>query len=287
MRHIISIQKKATIREGSFKQYIADVSKYKVLSNDELTALCEVIKNGEPHEVRQAQDKLIQSNLRFVVSVAKQYVINEEDFPDLINEGNYGLIIAARKYDKSKDVKFSYFAVFWIRKYILEFISYNKHITLPQNRVTNIKKIKEFVNLFEIDYGYLPSAETIMDHLDVTEKDIVLYETESNYKPTSLSKPIDSADGMDSKEISNIIESDYFNYAEEKHETDSINYQVETLLNGLKPKDAEIIKHIFGIGFERPFGIDEVAKIFNLSGERIRQIREKALKSMRDKLVVL
>lgn len=285
MRHIISIQKKATIREGSFKQYIADVSKYKVLTDAELTALCETIKNGNPQEVNKAQDKLIQSNLRFVVSVAKQYVTNEEDFPDLINEGNYGLIIAARKYDKSKDVKFSYFAVFWIRKYILEFISSNKQITLPQNRVTNIRKIKEFVNSFEIDYGYLPSAEVIMDHLDVTEKDIDLYETESYYKPTSLSKPIDSTDG-ESKEISNLVQSDYFNYAEEKHETDSINYQVETLLNGLKSKDADIIKHIFGIGLERSYSVDEVAKIFKLSGERIRQIREKALSAMRDKLVL-
>lgn len=284
MKSIITIQKKVTIREGSIKQYINDVSKYNVLTDDEFDQICEIIKTGNEREVAKAQERLIKGNLRFVISVAKQYLTNEMDFPDLISEGNYGLIIAARKYDKEKDVKFSYFSVFWIRKYILEFLAQNKNIKLPQNRVASIKKIKAFINEFESNFGYTPTKTEILANLDIPESDYFYFETEAQYKTSSLSNKVGDSDN--DGEVSDMVKSEYYNYAENDHDTEHINHKVETLLNNLKPKEAVVIKLLFGIDHDRSYNMDEVAELVDISKERVRQIRENALNFMRKKLVL-
>lgn len=271
----LKISKSITNRDtASLDRYLADIGKEAMLVPDEEVELARKIKNGD----EQALEKLTKANLRFVVSVAKQYQNQGISLQDLINEGNVGLIKAAKRFDETRGFKFISYAVWWIRQAILQAIADQSRIVrLPLNQVGTINKIKKEIARLEQDLQRPPTFEEISESIDLAE-----YKIAEIMKMNTYTQSIDSpiAPDEDTKFIDTFIyDNDEDTDTHLIHE--SLSSEINDVLSTLSEKEREIVKMFYGINNSHEYTLDEIGDKFDLSRERVRQIKERALKRLR------
>lgn len=261
--------------DRSLEKYLQDISKEEMITADEETRLAKLIREGDT----RALDRMVKANLRFVVSVAKQYQHQGLPLTDLINEGNLGLIKAANKFDETRGFKFISYAVWWIRQAILEALSDKARvIRIPLNQVGVLGKINKAYSKLEQDLGRAPSEEEIAHELDIPE-----YKVKETLKTSKNHVSYDAPVGGDDENstmidlLSNVeaLSTDYLTIDE------SLKVDIERSLGVLDPKCREIIKLNYGIGYSNPKSLDEISEKYSLTRERVRQIREKGLRKLR------
>ena len=271
----LKITSSITSREDkALEKYLQDISKEEMITADEETHLTRRIKEGD----QEALDKMVRANLRFVVSVAKQYQHQGLPLGDLINEGNVGLIKAAKKFDETRGFKFISYAVWWIRQAIMEALSEKARvIRIPLNQVGVLSKINKAYARLEQDLGRVPSPEEIADELDLPEQK-VKDTLSSSRNHVSYDAPM----GGD-QENSSMIEvlSNDFPSTDSIMVEESLKVDIERSLSLLDPKCREIIKLNYGIGYTHPRSLDEISEKYSLTRERVRQIKEKGLRKLR------
>ncbi len=271
----LKISKSITNRESaSLDKYLQEISKYDLISVDEEVELARRIKKGD----KEAMEKLIKANLRFVVSVAKQYQNQGLSLPDLINEGNLGLIKAAEKFDETRGFKFISYAVWWIRQSIMQAINEQSRIVrLPLNQVSSLTKYKKAIQEFEQKHHRKPTEEELAEILETTEEKIKKTASASG-KAISMDAPF-----VEDEENSliDILPNEDSPKADESLIHESLRVEIERALSTLTERERDIIKLSFGIGVE-PISLEEIGERYGLTRERVRQIREKALKKLRN-----
>ncbi len=271
----LKITKSITNRESaSLDKYLQEIGKYDLITVDEEVELARRIKQGD----LEAIEKLTRANLRFVVSVAKQYQNQGLSLPDLINEGNLGLIKAAEKFDETRGFKFISYAVWWIRQSIMQAINEQSRIVrLPLNQVSSLTKYKKAIADFEQKYHRKPTEDELADLLDVSEDKIKKTINSSSHQ-VSFDAPF--AEGEDNT-LLDVIENSNAPRADENLMKESLRIEIERALQTLTPRERDIIKLSFGIGTEQ-ISLEEIGEKYNLTRERVRQIREKALKKLKN-----
>ena len=270
----LKISKSITNRESaSLDKYLQEIGHEELLSTDEEVELAQRIRKGD----KRALERLTKANLRFVVSVAKQYQNQGLSLPDLINEGNVGLIKAAEKFDETRGFKFISYAVWWIRQSILQAIAeQSRLVRLPLNQVGSVNKIARELNRFEQEHERKPSVDEIAERVDLPE-DKIADAMKANSRHVSMDAPI--ADGEDSSMI------DFL--AGESSNTDrelvieSLKAEVSRILKLLTDKEQKVVRAFFGIDGSPEMTLDEIGEKYNLTRERVRQIKEKALRRLR------
>ncbi len=272
----IKITHSITSRENdSLEKYLAEIAKIDMITPEEEAVLAKKIREGSV----EALDKLTKANLRFVVSVAKQYQGHGLTLSDLINEGNVGLIKAARKFDETKGFKFISYAVWWIRQSImLAIVEHSRLIRLPLNKAGNVSKVNRITSQFEQMYEREPTSEEIAEvlHLkDADVKDIIM----SNIKHVSMDAPLgnETEDGSMADVLEDVDED-----APDKSLLDeSLKNEIAMAMKILTEREAQVIAAYFGINGLPSMNIDEIANKFGLSRERVRQIKERGLRRLR------
>lgn len=261
-------------KKQSLDTYYREIGEVKLLSPDEEIDLARRIKQND----QAALKKLVRSNLRFVVSVAKSYQNHGLSLEDLINEGNLGLVKAAHRFDETRGFKFISYAVWWIRQAILQAIAEKtRMIRLPLNRVGTLTKISKVYSKLEQEFERTPTNEEIASILDIDSDDISNTIKKAS-RVTSLDSPIIS--NSNSRLIDIIEDQDELKPDSELIE-ESLKDEVIHILKGLTSREAKILKLYFGLDGEKPRTLEEVGMEFRLTRERIRQIKEKALKKLR------
>ena len=269
--------KQYTVREGkSIEQYFAEISKFDLLTVEEEFELTVKIGKGD----EKARNKLIKANLRFVISVAKQYQNQGLSLSDLINEGNLGLIRATRSFDITRGFKFISYAVWWIRQSITQAIINNSRIVhLPLNVVGNLNKINKASRDFEQEYDRKPSNEELAEILGISIS-LVSNAIEVSGADFSIDAPLKN--DYNNKTSTLDILPDFNQPLPDANLTkESLSKEIEYMLSNLTNREAKVLTMIFGIGREKKATLEEIGEIFNLTRERIRQIKEKALKKLR------
>ncbi|MGD1848708.1 MAG: RNA polymerase sigma factor RpoD/SigA [Salibacteraceae bacterium] len=271
----LKITKQLTNRNSrSIEKYLTDVSRQEMITAEEEVELSTKIKEGD----MQALQKLVNANLRFVISVAKQYQGSGLNLEDLIAEGNIGLITAAQKFDHTKGFKFISYAVWWIRQSILNAISENsKTIRLPQNKLGHIRKLNQAQAKLEQELGRLPTHSELADMLESNATDV---ENLAMYAQKQISADAPMVEGEDNSLLS-VLKNDDAPVPNSHLILESLHTDLERILTTLKGRDADVVRLSFGLGGRAPMSLDEIARYFGLSRERIRQIREKAIKQLR------
>lgn len=271
----LKISKSITNREqGALDKYLADIAKEPMITPDEEVELAQKIKMGD----QIALDRLVRANLRFVVSVAKQYQNQGLGLADLINEGNVGLIKAAQRFDETKGFKFISYAVWWIRQAILQAVAeQSRMVRLPLNQVGFISRVKKTASYLEQLYQRKPTIKEIADELDMPEEKI---ETalKVNAKEVSMDAPISSDDDMTF--IDTMVPED--NYEADKlvmSESESI--AIKRSLSVLNEKERKIIIYYFGLDSNKSYSLEEIGNMMDMTRERVRQVKDKALKKLR------
>ena len=227
----------------------------------------------------KALEKLVSANLRFVVSVAKQYQSRGLNLHDLINEGNLGLVRAATKFDETRGFKFISYAVWWIRQGIIQALSEkSRMVRLPLNKINVINKINSFSSHFEQTHQRLPTAEEISEKIDFSLSEIQTCLKHSSW-PLSMDEPLKIGDGGLS--LHDTMRSDGFSSPEQKLINHSLQLEIDSVLNILSYREAYVIKMFFGIGADDSMGLEEIAFHLDLTTERVRQIKIKALARLR------
>ena len=270
----LKISKSITNRESaSLDKYLQEIGHEELLTTDQEVELAQRIRKGD----KRALERLTKANLRFVVSVAKQYQNQGLSLPDLINEGNVGLIKAAEKFDETRGFKFISYAVWWIRQSILQAIAeQSRLVRLPLNQVGSVNKIARELNRFEQEHERKPSVDEIAERVDLPE-DKIADAMKANSRHVSMDAPI--ADGEDSSMI------DFL--AGESSNTDrelvieSLKAEVSRILKLLTDKEQKVVRAFFGIDGSPEMTLDEIGEKYNLTRERVRQIKEKALRRLR------
>jgi RNA polymerase primary sigma factor len=274
MRQLV-ITKSITNRDGaSLDRYLADIGKEGLISAEEEVELARRIKQGD----QDALAKLTKTNLRFVVSVAKQYQNQGLGLQDLINEGNLGLIKAAQRFDETRGFKFISFAVWWIRQAIHQAIADQSRIVrLPQNQVGTINKLKKEIAKLEQKLERAPTIEEIANVMDLPE-----YKVVELLRMNTHSQSMDAAisPDEDTKFIDTFISSSNES-TDQSLIQESMNQDVEKILAVLPEQEREIIRMCFGIGEPHEYTLEEIGNKFDISRERVRQIKERALKRLR------
>lgn len=271
----LKINKSITNRESqSLDKYLQEIGKEELVSVEEEVELAQRIKKGD----RKALEKLTKANLRFVVSVAKQYQNQGLSLPDLINEGNVGLIKAAEKFDETRGFKFISYAVWWIRQSILQAIAEQSRIVrLPLNQVGSVNKINKVLNKFEQEYERKPSIEEISEKVDLPEDKIddVL---KINSRHVSVDAPF--ADGEDNG-LLDVLVNDDSPMADKSLVLESLRAEINTALLALNERERNVIEAFFGIN-QPEMTLDEIGTKYGLTRERVRQIKEKAIRRLRN-----
>lgn len=260
--------------EQSLEKYLQEIARVEMISPEEEVRLAGLIKKGD----KGALDRLTKANLRFVVSVAKQYQGQGLSLPDLINEGNMGLMKAAERFDPTRGFKFISFAVWWIRQNILQALAENaRMIRLPLNKVSLRNRINRAQSRLEQELERMPSAEELADSLDLPLEEVTL---SLNYSiPVSLSTPFSSdEDGtlMDTLENKNTERTEG-----ELYHKDSLKTEIARTLQVLTDRQKQTICYYFGIGLDSPLSLEDISVKFDLTPERVRQIKDKALMKLR------
>jgi RNA polymerase primary sigma factor len=271
----LKISKQVTNRDtASLDKYLQEISKVELITPEEEVKLAQRIKQGD----QAALHKLTKANLRFVVSVAKQYQNQGLTLPDLINEGNVGLIKAAKRFDETKGFKFISYAVWWIRQSILQAIAENSRIVrLPLNKIGTLNRINRTYNLFEQANQREPNPDEIAEILDVSESEIRDTLKHSG-KHVSMDVPL-SPD--DETTMIDLLKTDELYDPETGLILDSLRIEIERAFSTLTFREAEILRYTYGLKGSLPLTLDEIAVKFDLTRERVRQIREKAIKRLK------
>lgn len=270
----LKISKSITNRESaSLDKYLQEIGHEELLTTDEEVELAQRIRKGD----KRALERLTKANLRFVVSVAKQYQNQGLSLPDLINEGNVGLIKAAEKFDETRGFKFISYAVWWIRQSILQAIAeQSRLVRLPLNQVGSVNKITRELNKFEQEHERKPSVDEIAERVDLPE-DKIADAMKANSRHVSMDAPI--ADGEDSSMI-DFLSSDSSN-TDRELAIESLKAEVSRILKLLTDKEQKVLRAFFGIDGSPEMTLDEIGEKYNLTRERVRQIKEKALRRLR------
>ena len=257
----------------SLEDYLNDISKQPLLTAEEEVKLAQRIRNDD----REALERLVCANLRFVVSVAKQYQNQGLTLPDLINEGNIGLIKAAEKFDETRGFKFISYAVWWIRQSILQALAeQSRMVRLPLNQVSAVSRINKLIMKFEQEHERKPSAYELSELIDETPEKI-RDSLRANGRPMSMDAPL--GDGDDST-LLEVISDENTPQADRGMIDKSLATEIERMLDTLDEREKTIVEMCFGIN-NREMTLDEISEKFGLSRERVRQIREKALLKLR------
>ena len=266
-----------TSRESAaLEKYLQDIAREPMVTADEEAELAQKIRQGGP-EGSAALDALVKANLRFVVSVAKQYQSQGLGLLDLINEGNLGLIKAAQKFDETKGFKFISYAVWWIRQSIMQALAENSRmVRLPLNQVGLISKINKEIANFEQEHGFKPSSAELSVILDLPAEKI-----EDSLKSSTTSVSIDTPVGDDSDtSMGEMLENRSTPATDSKLAEESLSLEIDRALATLGGRSGDILKKFFGIGCA-PMTLEEIGEEFNLTRERVRQIKEKAIRQLR------
>ena len=273
----LKIQKSITNRSSeALDKYLVEIGRAPLISIDEEIELAQKIKKGGP-EGERAKDKLVTANLRFVVSVAKQYQHQGLSLTDLIDEGNIGLIKAAQKFDETRGFKFISYAVWWIRQSILQAIAEQSRIVrLPLNQVGSVNKINRILNKFEQEHERRPNVDEIADQIDLPE-DKIVEAMKVNGKHISVDAPI--MEGADSS-LLDVLPNTESPMADNELVMESLREEVASALNVLNERERNIIECFYGIN-QREMTLEEIGDKFGLTRERVRQIKEKALRRLR------
>ena len=270
----LKISKSFTNRESaSLDKYLQEIGHEELLSVDEEVELAQKIKKGD----RQALERLTRANLRFVVSVAKQYQNQGLSLPDLINEGNVGLIKAAEKFDETRGFKFISYAVWWIRQSILQAIAEQSRIVrLPLNQVGSVNKINRELNKFEQEHERRPSVNEIADRIDLPEEKVE-EAMKANNRHVSMDAPF--ADGEDNSLLDVLADSN-MPMADKALVQESLRKEIDRAIDLLNDREQKVVRAFFGIGSPE-MTLEEIGDKYNLTRERVRQIKEKAIRRLR------
>lgn len=270
----LKITKSITNRESaSLDKYLQEIGREELISVSEEVELAQRIKKGD----QAALEKLIKANLRFVVSVAKQYQNQGLSLPDLINEGNLGLIRAAQKFDETRGFKFISYAVWWIRQSILQALAEQSRIVrLPLNQVGSLNKITKEMARFEQENERRPSTEELAERLDMSV-DKISDAIQVSGRPISVDAPF--VEGEDNS-LLDVLANDDSPMADADLNKESLSKEVDRALKQLYDREREILKMFFGIGCQE-MTLEEIGAKFDLTRERVRQIKEKAIKRLK------
>ncbi len=271
----LKISKQITNRESqSLDKYLQEIGKVDLLTPDEEVELAKRIKEGD----QIALEKLTKANLRFVVSVAKQYQNQGLSLGDLINEGNLGLIKAAQRFDETRGFKFISYAVWWIRQSILQALAEQSRIVrLPLNRVGSLNKISKTFSELEQKYEREPSPEELAEVLDVTTAEVVDTMKISG-RHVSMDAPFIQGE---ENSLLDVLENDSEETPDSGLMNDSLRKEVQRALSTLTQREADVITLYFGLNGEHAMTLEEIGEKFNLTRERVRQIKEKAIRRLR------
>jgi RNA polymerase primary sigma factor len=271
----LKITKQVTNREtASLDKYLQEIGKVDLITADEEVELAQRIKAGD----QRALEKLTKANLRFVVSVAKQYQNQGLTLPDLINEGNLGLIKAAQRFDETRGFKFISYAVWWIRQSILQALAEQSRIVrLPLNKIGSINKINKMFAFIEQSHERPPSAEEIAKELDMTVND-VKESMKNSGRHVSMDAPL--VEGEDSN-LYDVLRSGESPNPDRQLLHESLRVEIERALETLTPREADVIRLYFGLGDQHPMTLEEIGETFDLTRERVRQIKEKAIRRLK------
>jgi len=272
----LKITNKITNRESvALEKYLSDIARIDLITADEEIRLAKLIKQGD----KEALESLTKANLRFVVSVAKQYQNQGLSLPDLINEGNVGLMKAAKRFDETKGFKFISYAVWWIRQSILAaIVEYSRLVRLPLNKVSSYNKVNEAYVSFTQKFEREPTHEELAELLDVKPKEIGNMLRGGN-RHVSMDAPISSDEGAASR-------IDLYSLGEEDMPDlqlmeQSLADEIKHGLSLLSPREVEILSYYFGLNGRKSHTLDEIGDMFGLTRERVRQIRERAIRRLR------
>lgn len=273
----LKISKQVTNRdEISIDKYLHEISKYDLLAIDEEVELARSIKQGND----EALDKLVKSNLRFVVSVAKQYQNQGLTLSDLINEGNLGLIKAAQRFDESRGFKFISYAVWWIRQSILQALAeHSRVVRLPQNKLSTLNKInKAFVKL-EQQFEREPHIQEVAESLAISPEDVK--QSLLDVK-RMISMDAKMKDDDDSGTYYDVLENTNTPNPDSQLLHESLSKEIERVLKTLSIREAEIIKYFYGLLGQKPLTLEEISQLMGLTKERIRQIKERTILKLKN-----
>ena len=273
----LKITKQITNRDTkSLEKYFQEISKIDLITAEEEVELARRIREGD----QIALHKLINANLRFVVSAAKQYQGSGLRLSDLINEGNIGLVKAAKRFDETRGFKFISYAVWWIRRSMLQAMSeQSRMVRLPLNKVGEISKIKKVFSTLEQTYQRPPSNVEIARELDMSTAQVKLAMRNSG-KHLSMDAPFQEGE---SSTLYHVIQSKDASSPDANMMKDSLSTDIEQVLKTLPNRESEIIRLYYGIGERTPLSLSEIGEIFDITRERVRQIREKAIRMLRNK----
>ena len=271
----LKISKSITSREShALDRYLTEIGREDLLSLDDEIELSQRIRKGD----REALDRLVRANLRFVVSVAKQYQNQGLPLPDLITAGNIGLIKAAEKFDETRGFKFISYAVWWIRQTILQALAEQSRIVrLPLNQVSAVSRMKKVIQQFEQENERKPSAQELSELTDVAE-DKIYDALRSDGRHVSVDAPFQ--EGEDNS-LLDVMTNPDMPSTDNRMMDESLTLEIDRVLSSLKDREEAVIRMSFGIG-EREMTLDEIGDKLGLTRERVRQIKEKAIKQLRD-----
>lgn len=268
----LKITKQVTNRDTpSLDKYLQEIGRVELISPEDEVVLARKIKAGD----NEALKKLVKANLRFVVSVAKQYQNQGITLPDLINEGNLGLMKAAQRFDETRGFKFISYAVWWIRQAILQALAEQSRIVrLPVNKIGSINRINRAFARLEQTYEREPSSQEIADMLEMIPED-VKDALKTNGRTVSMDAPISSEED---NTMYDLIPSNDAPSPDRNLINESLAYEIERALCTLSPREAKVLKLYFGLGMKHPYTLEEIGEELSLTRERVRQIKEKAIK---------
>ena len=270
----LKITKQLTNREiTSLDKYLQEIGRLEMISPEEEVLLAQKIKQGD----QSALEKLTKANLRFVVSVSKQYQNQGMSLPDLINEGNLGLIKAAQRFDETRGFKFISYAVWWIRQSILQALAEQSRIVrLPLNKIGSLNKIKKAYAKLEQEYERTPNPEEVALELDLTDQE-VRESLRHSGKHLSMDAPLASDED---NTMYDFMRSEETTTPEADLLYESLRIEINRAISTLTPKEADILKMFFGLEGYPPMTLDEIGEQFDLTRERVRQIKEKAIRRL-------
>jgi len=271
----LKIIKQVTNRDTqSLEKYLHEIAKVDLLSAEEEVVLAQKIKQGD----KIALEKLTKANLRFVVSVAKQYQNQGLSLQDLINEGNLGLIKAAQRFDETRGFKFISYAVWWIRQSIMQALAEQSRIVrLPLNRIGSINKLNKAYAELEQKFEREPNAEEIAKLLKIDEHDISV-SIKNSGRHVSMDAPLLNED---ENNLYDVLRSDESRSPEKELIYDSLKIEIERAICTLTPREADVLRCYFGLDRKVPLSLEEIADKYELTRERVRQIKEKAIKRLK------
>lgn len=274
----LKISKSITNREtASLDRYLSDIGKERMITADEEVVLTQRIKQGD----QVALEKLVKANLRFVVSVAKQYQNQGLSLPDLINEGNLGCIKAAQRFDETRGFKFISYAVWWIRQSILQALAENSRIVrLPLNKIGSINKINKAKANLEQQFEREPNANEIASLLELSEHEVKEAMRHSG-RQVSFDAPLFSSEGDDEITLKDVHKEEDDTSPDSVLLYESLKKEIERSISTLTEREANVVRLYFGLNSHTPMTLEEIGEKFDLTRERVRQIKEKAIRRLK------